>query len=395
MPPRAARPLHADHVPPLNADITWRHELADMALRGRLGGIFYLAGWITVGLSAGTPYRHPVLFAMGLLVFIVLALLRLRRPPPDLDAIGARRWIGGLWLIVWASTGLWSIGGAWVLFTSDVMTARVLVLVLIGAFGTTLSHVYAMRAKNAGGALALLFVPQLAVLFARQEEWLLGVSFLIYFVYLLLVMRRARGEYWQRVALEEEIREQRDFFEQQSRRDGLTGLSNRRRLDATLASLLGNRKDARVTPDVALILFDLDHFKTINDRFGHAVGDSCLVEFARCLTTVFDGPDELPARMGGEEFAVVLPCCGLAEARVRAERLRQTLAATPMPDTGTRVFMTVSGGVVSAEPGDTGDALLARADVALYHAKRSGRNRIVAGGTFDEATAAPVAAYRR
>lgn len=380
MPPHASPETRSLHVPPISADVARRHELADMALRGRLGGIFYIAGWITVGLTDGTPSRHPALFTLGLLIFTVLGLLRLRRPPVGLDANGARRWIAGLWLIVWASTGLWSIGAAWVLSTSDIVTARVLVLVLISAYGTTLSHVFAMRALHAGGALALLFVPQLLVLFSRPDERLLGISFLIYFIYLLLVMRRTRAEYWQRVALEEEIREQRDFFEQQSRRDGLTGLPNRRRLDATLAILLGGRNDPRTDQDVSLILFDLDHFKTVNDRFGHAVGDSCLVAFARCLTTAFDGVDELPARMGGEEFAVVLPQCSLTEATTRAELLRQTLAATPMLEGGARFFMTVSGGVVSAEPGDTGDALLARADVALYHAKRSGRDRIVAAG---------------
>jgi diguanylate cyclase (GGDEF)-like protein len=388
-------PLRRRRVPVINPDVAWRHELADMALRARLGGVFYLAGWITVGLADDAPSDHPLVFTLGLLVFATLGLLRLRRPPATVDATDARRWIAQLWMIVWASTGLWSLAAAWVLFTSNEMTARVLVLVLIGAYGTTLSHVYAMRAVHAGLGLGLLFAPQLAVLFWVPGERLLGVSFLIYFVYLVLVMRRARTEYWQRVALEEEIREQRDFFEHQSRRDGLTGLPNRRRFDAALTSLLQRRPGVDGDRDVSLILFDLDHFKTINDRFGHAVGDRCLVAFARCLGEAFNATDELPARLGGEEFAVVLPRCSLTEASTRAELLRQSLARLPIPADDDRILMNVSGGVVTAAPGENADDLFGRADAALYQAKRNGRDRIVATPVDAHARSVPATLLKR
>lgn len=366
------------HVPRLDPVVAARHELADTVQRARLGGLFYVAGWITLGLTAQAHVEHPVFFFAGLLLFLLLALLRLRRPPASANG-GNPRWILNLWLVVWLSTGLSGLGASWVLATSPIEAARVLALVLVGAFGTTLSHVYAMRPWFALLGLSMVFLPQVGVLLLRLGDRLLGISFLIYYIYLVLVLRRAHAEYWQRVALEEEIREQRDFYEQQSRRDGLTGLPNRRRFDAALAAALAERASSLSAEAVSLILFDLDHFKSVNDRHGHAIGDRCLVHFARCLTEAFDGRHELPARLGGEEFAVILPRCGLAEATTRAEWLRKAVAGLAIEHEHGRVPLTVSGGVVCAETAESPDSLLARADTALYDAKRLGRDRIVTG----------------
>jgi len=124
-------------------------------------------------------------------------------------------------------------------------------------------------------------------------------------------------------------------------------------------------------------MFDLDHFKIVNDTYGHSVGDAVLKQFCDIVAGVLRSTD-LFGRMGGEEFAVLLPAASIEVALLRAERIRLTFADECRFVRGHRVNATVSGGVsVSAEGGQTLDALLEEADVALYRAKAEGRNRVV------------------
>jgi two-component system, cell cycle response regulator len=159
--------------------------------------------------------------------------------------------------------------------------------------------------------------------------------------------------------------------------DELTGLYNRRYLFAHLDELL-----ARTSSDsigAALLLFDIDHFKCVNDAYGHAGGDEVLRQIAR-RTQDSVRSDDLVARLGGEEFAVVMPETGLAIAAAVAERLRIEVASRPFCVSADRLELkiTISIGVTIANPGcDARDPLLKRADDALYEAKASGRNRIV------------------
>jgi diguanylate cyclase (GGDEF)-like protein len=158
--------------------------------------------------------------------------------------------------------------------------------------------------------------------------------------------------------------------------DDLTGLLNRRaffaRADA--ARLLS----LRLGQPIALLMLDIDHFKQLNDRFGHATGDEALVKFAATCNAELREHDIL-GRLGGEEFALALPGTDLDGARHAAERLRQGVAATTLLTCGNSCTMTVSIGLVSIDPQECLATALARADRALYEAKRKGRNRIEAG----------------
>ncbi|AWN48749.1 PleD family two-component system response regulator [Methylobacterium terrae] len=160
--------------------------------------------------------------------------------------------------------------------------------------------------------------------------------------------------------------------------DGLTGLHNRRYLDSYLAGLF-SEPSLRDRP-VALLILDIDRFKTINDRFGHDAGDEVLKEFSARIRAQTRGIDVV-ARFGGEEIVVVVPDNGLDAARQVAERIRERIeAAAFQVQRGTcAIDVTVSIGVAIRQPGDDDPAqMLKRADLALYQAKQAGRNRVVA-----------------
>jgi len=158
--------------------------------------------------------------------------------------------------------------------------------------------------------------------------------------------------------------------------DSLTGLHNRRYLDSHLRTLF-ERAMSRRRP-LSLLITDIDRFKSVNDAFGHDGGDEVLREFARRLRKNVRGID-LACRFGGEEFVVVMPDTDAAVAAMAAERVRAEIADKPFVVGGQPISITISVGVSSLNTGtDTAADMLKRADVALYEAKTSGRNKVVA-----------------
>jgi len=157
--------------------------------------------------------------------------------------------------------------------------------------------------------------------------------------------------------------------------DPLTSIWNRAGLDTILDRELATAA-ARRGP-VSIAMLDLDHFKEVNDRFGHGAGDAVLSEVARRLR-VAARPNDSVARFGGEEFVVVLPDCGVDDAWTVADRLRSRISAAPVVvGQSVHLDVTCSIGVATAECGEPASVLLTRADVALYDAKHAGRNRVV------------------
>lgn len=159
--------------------------------------------------------------------------------------------------------------------------------------------------------------------------------------------------------------------------DELTGLFNRRYMMSHLENVL--RRSVGSGRPVSLMMIDLDHFKGINDSLGHQAGDKVLAEIARRIAQSVRGVD-LSARYGGEEFIVVMPDTDPAGAAIVSERVRHAISDVPIQVDAKPLSMTVSIGVASGEPASGAEALIRRADTALYDAKNTGRNRVIAAG---------------
>ncbi len=162
--------------------------------------------------------------------------------------------------------------------------------------------------------------------------------------------------------------------------DGLTGLTNRRAFDLLFRQEV--RRGRRGDRPLSLVLFDIDHFKQINDRYGHLSGDEVIKAVAGMLSARCRASD-IACRWGGEELLLLLQDCGLEKAALIADGIRQEIARMAVTTDGGPVSVTISAGVAEMSQAETEDGVLARADRALYSAKRAGRNRVVHLGIED------------
>ncbi|GFK94822.1 putative diguanylate cyclase AdrA [Fundidesulfovibrio magnetotacticus] len=276
----------------------------------------------------------------------------------------------------------------WFLFANNSLQARIvnlslgLALLLLDTAAAPLLHPVGRRYSIQASMSACYFLVVLCLLgravatagapgisdMLSQDAWLtlvlsVGLVSMVFSVYGFVTLTQSR--------VEEELLEAQASLRRQAETDPLTGLNNRRAFDDIA------RHDERLTrrygQRLSLVLFDLDDFKAVNDTHGHQAGDAVLAAVARiCRESVRD-VDTL-CRWGGEEFALLMPQTGLAEAREAACRLQQALGELRLPELpGLRV--TASFGVAELD-GEPFAGLLARADRALYTAKGQGKNRV-------------------
>jgi diguanylate cyclase (GGDEF)-like protein len=244
--------------------------------------------------------------------------------------------------------------------------------VLGAAFATVLTTIFAVhiRLMPAGaGVSGLVDSGMMAVccLFALFGAWRVETETRLSWALLL-------RERLQRRALADHNSELVEL----SRRDPLTGLANRRAYEA--AELASWRAAEAAGVPLGLVVLDIDHFKSYNDFYGHPAGDLCLQTVARCLSEQLRGNGDLVARVGGEEFAILLPDLTVETVGDIAERVRKSVAELELPHLGIgqKRIVTVSCGACSLvpRPGASPKDLFAAADAALYGAKQAGRDRV-------------------
>ncbi len=314
-----------------------------------------------------------------------------RRRADDPPSRWARRFLVG----AWAQALLWGGVSAVLLVTSDPFTQLVVITVQTGFLAGAAARNNAVPMVALGQVL-LTLVPLLAVCLVHPDrEYLLFAALVALNV--VAAAATVRHLHRQTVNLLRADAENEQLLqslgaanaklEAANRRlqglattDGLTGVANRRGLDAALATEW--RRIGRDSSHLALLLVDIDHFKAYNDRLGHQAGDECLRRIARCLEgTACRRQSDLVARYGGEEFAVILPGTDRFGAIDVAERLRDAVQMLRLehPDSPAGL-VTISIGVAAAHVSDDWAAdpagLVAMADRELYRAKQAGRNRV-------------------
>lgn len=368
--------------PPTRAAYRAQRTVAYFYQRAKIGAGFYALGCLVTAWYGGYFSRTPALVAGVLLAFIALTLLRvLHRPPADTtDTAATQGWLHRHWAMVHVSGIVWcaflvTVGSAEGAASTVFFIATVCTL----AYTSAACEIYAFDRRQALRLVALIQVPALAwFLWAVPELHSMVVVMLVYMVYQLNHILRRNQEYEDQIDLEHALITSRADVERLSQEDALTQLANRRAYEKTFR--LHWSLARRPQKPLSLIVLDLDHFKSINDRLGHAAGDACLQHIAQVFRQQFRRSRDMVARIGGEEFAVILPETSAAEAQERAQAFCRALASSPAVFGAHTIALSASAGVGAVDwsldksPEDT----FRRIDAACYTAKNQGRNQMVA-----------------
>jgi len=226
-------------------------------------------------------------------------------------------------------------------------------------------------------SLLVILPACISIIMFNREEMPLFYLMITYIGFTLLQLSRGSREYWSALENEAALAEKTRQLEDISKIDGLTGIYNRRHFNQILD--LEWKRGSREKRLLTLIMLDIDHFKHINDTFGHLAGDDYLKSVAAILKGSFKRCTDVIARYGGEEFTVILENTDQKGALLLAERIRTQIEALRLTCSSTPVPLTMSLGI-AIYPGHSPDtaALIDKADQALYAAKEGGRNRVVA-----------------
>jgi diguanylate cyclase (GGDEF)-like protein len=349
-----------------------------MRSRTRMGGSFYLVAWLLIWMSVPDPQQFLAYGVVGGLFFaLMLAARWVHQLPEDASAAALERWINQHWALVILTTCIWGIVCALVLSKQSFAVSHLIAIIGTIAFSTAFAFTFAMRLYRCIAVMFLLNLPALWMLaHGTPDQWPVFVCLSIYLVYLLLSNRRSNADYLSTIRLELELLTQRNTLEQLTRTDSLTQLGNRYQFNDLFQALLANAQ--RQGSSLSLVLLDIDYFKRVNDQHGHVAGDQCLQQFAELMRQVFRRNSDVPLRLGGEEFGVIMPGTTLEQASQLAEQFRVTLSQTSMQLPDSRLHITTSVGVGAYAPqiDKRADDLYRRVDAALYRAKENGRNRL-------------------
>lgn len=345
------------------------------------GPVFYVLGCIVASQSDAGLRADWRLSMLAPAIMAMLVWLRwLNRPPQQIDNETAfARWYRLRWALIFLGCVIWATFAVLVTLRTGAgsTTGHVVQLCTI-AFGAASASAYALDFRRNLISIGLLFLPQILVSAYLPGQAAIAITMAIFLCYVVAASRRYSREYHSQLTLEYELLSSRAAIHRMSLVDELTGLYNRRRFNEVFQQSWHQAQ--RGASKLCLVIADIDHFKQINDQYGHQVGDRCLQFFAGQLQQRFRRLSDHVMRIGGEEFAVVLPGSDTEATRQLVEQLLAELREQPLQiDPEHRYFLQASFGIAQIDfaRDNNPDASLKRADDALYAAKQSGRARVI------------------
>ncbi len=351
----------------------------DLAKRARGGTIIYLAIWLISAIWVGMVQTSPVFFFVNTFFFLVAAAMRIvhyRRLTlhPDMNTKGMYDWL----VVVLMFSGFhWGALSAWVIFSGSYPELYYPYMVILAAFGTGGTTALSISRAVSLFYPLFIFVPSLILLGVTggKENMLMLMCTTFALLYVLGASRLSRDDYWSAIASQKVAEDQASVMEKLSITDQLTRLNNRMYFENRFIEEWD--RCGRMNVPIAIFMIDLDHFKVINDTYGHAAGDECLVKVAAALRGEMKRTIDTVVRYGGEEFIVMIAVTDVNALPAMAQRLVNAVAGVSMCRGNQQVSVSCSVGLASTIPsrGADKDKLLRAADKALYQAKDGGRNR--------------------
>jgi diguanylate cyclase (GGDEF)-like protein len=374
--------LVVDTRAPVVQDTLARRGLTDLARRAERGVWIHTTLWLLLSVVGDWPQRWPAFFWVNTALFagVMCGRIWLSRRLEAIalrDLLLARRLLAGS---VLCAALHWGLTAAVVVFTPVLVDMRDTLYILMGSLAATGTMVLAIDpAVRRFYPWAILVPPMLhTLLVPTPHDVAMTIAAVVMAIYVMLASRTVFNDYWSAARARVEIEQRARQLERLSTVDALTQVANRFAFERRLAELWPLA--VREGWSLAVLLIDLDHFKRVNDTFGHPAGDQVLRATALALRSVARREVDLLARFGGEEFVLLLPSTDEADALKFAEQLRAAVAAIVLdgPMAGCRLTCSIGVHVAHPTPTDSPDELLGAADAALYVAKAAGRNRVMA-----------------
>lgn len=353
-----------------------RRATETLFARAKIGPVFYSLAVIFSALPQGLFQTHLAVVLAFLTPLLVVAVLRLSAPKPSAEDTAS--WHRRHWLLVYSCVLIWGAYFGWVSMHPDWTSAFIVSLICTVNFSTAIAHQFCIDKRNATLCSLLCFMwASVVIVLYRPELIAILYAFAFYCLYLVSTIKNANAEFFRKLDIELKLIATQRELDNQASTDALTGLANRRVYDAEMQRNYSLAK--RHNTDFSLILLDLDHFKSLNDSHGHATGDLCIKAVASLLTDVCRRELDIIARIGGEEFAIILPETPQDEAYKLACNIHERFQHLEIENNqATAIVVTASIGVGSfLETGSKDiNVLYQLTDAAVYKAKQEGRNQI-------------------
>ncbi len=356
-----------------------QQALVDLTMRARGGIVIYLIIWLVMSSWGNVSQTSPLFFYLNTALFIAIAVARIfhyllckKNPYANVDLMSK-------WLVFFILAGAvhWGLMTAWVIFTGEYNELHYPFIFIVAAFaiGGTLTLSISRKIR----VFYPLFIAGptwlLLIFIGGTENMVLAILGLLSLAYVVEAARVSASDYWQAIDNHRIANERARAMEQLSITDPLTKLNNRMYFNRRFSEEW--KRCSRLQIPLSIMMIDLDHFKKINDSYGHVFGDECLKKVAIALKGELLRVTDTLSRYGGEEFVILLPDTDLDNAKIIASRLVKVISLLKMTINEQSVSISCSIGLACTVPDHAinNQTFLITADRALYQAKEKGRNR--------------------